>query len=304
MVLLVLNNMIVSVSFFVLYVNCAPVVDKVLVLGLDGFGGQYVKNATKFAPYLHELFEHSLVSFNMRAQFPAVSAPNWAALFTGMSATETGIMDNGWDHTETTHPVCPISGCDHHLETFFDVAKTQNPDVSGFNVSAWEWIEGFALNRSFIENPKCLEDDDACVEKHILGALTRHTPPKLVYAVFEAIDHAGHSTFWGSPEYYAAVTETDERVKRILAHVDHQTLVVMTADHGGFRDGHGDFDKFNLESFVAYYVKDSVNLLKGELELAGSNVKVAPTILTALGLSPGRYMSAEPLRLFGEIDRR
>jgi predicted AlkP superfamily pyrophosphatase or phosphodiesterase len=287
---------------FVWSLASASKIDRVLVLGLDGLGGNYIKNATLFAPNMFQVFKDSLVSFNMRAQYPAVSAPNWGAILTGMTATETGISDNDFDHEKKNPAVCPTSGCTDLLESFIDVAHIQNPAIKGLIVSAWPWIDGFALRRNFIENPKCGEVDDDCVEQHVVAALDHEDGPQLIFTVFESIDSAGHDSYWGSRKYYDAVQQTDDRVARILQHVDDHTLVVITADHGGIGGGHGGFDKSNLESFFAYYVKNSSTLLTGELPFAGSNVKIAPTILHALGLSPGHYMGADPLSLFGQFE--
>ncbi|KAF4739850.1 hypothetical protein FOZ62_014144, partial [Perkinsus olseni] len=53
------------------------------------------------------------------------------------------------------------------------------------------------------------------------------------------VDSAGHGSYWGSPQYYAALKNADGYVFKVLealgqAGIEDETLVLITADHGGY----------------------------------------------------------------------
>lgn len=63
--------------------------------------------------------------------------------------------------------------------------------------------------------------------------------PRFTFLHLAFPDEAGHEHGWGSPEYVAAVADTDRLLGEVLAAVDatprlrERLVVVLTADHGG-----------------------------------------------------------------------
>jgi len=66
------------------------------------------------------------------------------------------------------------------------------------------------------------------------------------------------------------------------------TLIMLTADHGGYLNGHGAFNEICMY-IPALYMGPGV---KAGYTIAGytSDKDFAPTALNALGLQPGKYM--------------
>jgi len=63
--------------------------------------------------------------------------------------------------------------------------------------------------------------------------------PNLMFIHFDAVDDAGHATYWGSPQYYHAALMADIYIGRIInslkkAQIFDKTLIIVTADHGGY----------------------------------------------------------------------
>lgn len=55
---------------------------------------------------------------------------------------------------------------------------------------------------------------------------------------------AGHNIGWGTTAYYKAIQQIDVRIGKILkaikdAGIEDNTLVLVTADHGGIKTSHG-----------------------------------------------------------------
>lgn len=71
------------------------------------------------------------------------------------------------------------------------------------------------------------------------------------------------------------------------------TLIMLTADHGGYRTSHGSFNQACMY-IPALFMGPGVR--KGyTLPLYISNKDFAPTALNALGLMPGKYMTGRIL---------
>lgn len=68
--------------------------------------------------------------------------------------------------------------------------------------------------------------------------------PELLAICFEEPDHTGHTKGHDTPAYYQMLKELDGYVERILqaikkAGIWDDTIIIMTADHGGIETGHG-----------------------------------------------------------------
>ena len=62
---------------------------------------------------------------------------------------------------------------------------------------------------------------------------------------------AGHHYGWGTPEYYAAMSDADALIKQVvdaytIAGVRNDTLIMVVADHGGSGTAHGHPDASDL----------------------------------------------------------
>ncbi|KAF4672905.1 hypothetical protein FOL47_011256 [Perkinsus chesapeaki] len=192
------------------------------MIGIDGFGGEYLKNVSKaIAPTMKGLLDSGkcAYSFSARAQLPTVSAPNWASILTGMSPSETGIIGNEWN-TTCLKPTSLTDGC---------VAP-----LSG---------AGFG--------------NDTSVTDFVRDLVLSTDKPHVTFLHIDAVDHAGHSTFWGSSVYYEAVKKADGYVGQITAAmnkaaISDNTLLVITADHGGYRDTHEIWDSATANTPVLF----------------------------------------------------
>src|SRR5262249_33418432 len=76
---------------------------RVLIVGIDGAGGDYLKNATK--PNLDNLIAHGAVRYDFLNEGALVPNPpggfgasgvNWSTILTGATAAEHGVVDNSF----------------------------------------------------------------------------------------------------------------------------------------------------------------------------------------------------------------
>jgi arylsulfatase A-like enzyme len=96
--------------------------------------------------------------------------------------------------------------------------------------------------------------------------------------------------------YYAIMTEVDDQIGRLLAHIKktgawENTLIIFTSDHGEHLGDHwmmSKFSYFNQTFFIPLIIRDpsaKSDLGRGKkLDIFSENVDIMPTILDRLGL--------------------
>lgn len=101
------------------------------------------------------------------------------------------------------------------------------------------------------------------------------------------MDHAGHSYGHGSAEYRAAVSEADRLIGVVMdaiagAGLAEETLVLVTADHGGKGKGHGGS---TMEEIEIPWIIAGPGVARGrEIQVPVNIFDTAVTIAWALGL--------------------
>lgn len=269
-----------------------------IIIGLDGLGSLYLENATSFLPNIASFFAEGSTTLRGRCQMPAWSAPNWAAVITGMGPEESGVRYNTWtpprqdktsDSTASVLP--PISGAGKIPETMWRVAKQQRGQLVTAVAHAWDWIHYLVEPDTVDMEVRGHGNDTSCIDA-MCGFIVRHRP-HLMFLHLDGVDVSGHAYYWGSPEYYSASKAADGYVGRVMAALAgagllNDTLVILTADHGGFRDNHGDFNEANI--FVPVLLRGPGVRRGHALSRYVSNRDIAPSMLHALGLLPGQYM--------------
>ena len=211
----------------------------VIIIGMDGFGWEYLKNSTDCLPNIKFLLENGAHSEVMRDVNPSISAPNWGVILTGMPPEHSGILSNSWKYSDSnpdtisTHGLPPISGRAKIPQTIFHVLKNRNPNLTSAVSINWSWI--FYLIDKAVHFDFGISSDFAVAVGMMQFIL--HFKPNLMFVHFDSVDHGGHSSCWGCEEYYEHARNVDQFLGWILdalkdADIFEQTLVIVTADHG------------------------------------------------------------------------
>jgi predicted AlkP superfamily pyrophosphatase or phosphodiesterase len=88
---------------------------------------------------------------------------------------------------------------------------------------------------------------DQTVADHAVAMIHEHKP-QVLFVHLPDVDSAGHKYGWGSDEQVKAIQNADAQIRRVLEALDQerlreQTLVIVTADHGGAGLSHGAGDE-------------------------------------------------------------
>ena len=299
-----------------------------VIIGIDGFGGEYLRNVSDQLPGLQAFFDFGAYTTRSRNLSPTVSAPNWAGYLTSMGVTQSGIYSNAWviadgNPSSKTEHMPPSSGRGRP-QTLFSVLKGHDPSAKTALMFTWLWFLQIAKMNPHVDNwfwgqegitcgktesePDCLNRQDWSVTEKTVEAI-KNDQPTLTFIHFDAVDGAGHGSYWGSDLYYEMVKQKDMHVAEIFNALTttktstgkpmiDETIVVIVADHGGYKSSHGWVPPFIAEVHVPLLLLGpgikNVDLDNFEYRDI-SSLDMPVTVLNALGVEPGKYMRGRVL---------
>ena len=178
-------------------------------------------------------------TFWARTTAVAMTLPSHTSMLTGVTVNKHLIE---WNRDlplrNSVYPAFP---------TLFEAAKSHGYTTamvagkSKFNILE----KPGTLDWSWITTDSATEDPD--VAAHAIAIINDHTP-QVMFVHFPSVDNAGHAKGWGSVEQLATAERADAALGAVLAALDEvklrdQTLVILTADHGGAGRYHGADDE-------------------------------------------------------------
>ena len=210
----------------------------VVVIGVDGLSPDGIQNAA--TPHLHQMMKTGASTLHARAVMPTVSSPNWASMIMGAGPEQHGVTTNDWQPNK--FEIAPTAvGSAGTFPTIFGLLRSQRPSS---RIACFHDWEGFARlfeqkAADIVEHPKGPEQT---TDRAI--AYLKQKQPEFTFIHLDHVDGAGHDHGHGTPQYYKAVAEADRLIGLVLeglkeAGMAKNTVVLITADHGGKGKGHG-----------------------------------------------------------------
>jgi hypothetical protein len=218
-----------------------PGARRVVVIGYDGLSGRGLQGAK--APNISALISSGAWTLHARAVLPTVSSPNWASMIMGAGPAQHGVTSNEWKPRQ--HEIEPFcKGPSGIFPTMFLLLRQQKPasDIAIFH----HWEDFARLVEPGI--PSAIAHGQTAAETISLAIayLDKHSPD-LLFIHLDSIDDAGHTFGHLTPEYFAAISEADRLTGELLRGVRNDTVVLLTADHGGVGKKHGGNSMAELE---------------------------------------------------------
>jgi predicted AlkP superfamily pyrophosphatase or phosphodiesterase len=251
----------------------------VLVISLDGARPDAILQAD--TRNIQALAARGAVDWEALTVLPSVTLPAHTSMLTGLSVAQHDVDYNG------TQPGCPVL----EFPTLLTVAEE-----AGNRTALVTGKEKLCLYRQAdtLDYTFAREGDRSVVDR-VLELLDADFT--VIFAYFPNPDFFGHSTGWMSDTYLNELHNTDFQVGRILEKLDElglsgETLIILTADHGGHDFGHG---SDSPEDQHIPWIIAGPGVLPGT---ALDDVRVmdtAPTVLWALGLPLPDNLSGLPI---------
>jgi len=204
-----------------------PVVRRVLILSIDGLRPDAIDMVPM--PNLQKLMQTSAYTLSAQTVYPSVTLISHASMLTGLCPAKHGVYwndyipENGIAEGTDLFDIAHAAG----LETWMYVGKEKLKQITA-STSLTGFVKG--------------SDRDSELTDQLLAEFPENFGVLFVH--FATVDGMGHEYGWLSPEYLSVAFRADESLGRILAELDrrnlrNETLVIITADHGGHDTTHG-----------------------------------------------------------------
>ena len=235
-----------------------PRAGHVLFIGVDGWAAEAVRQApAEDIPNIRALMDHGSWTLSKRSVMPSASAINWASMFNGLP-TEMHGMDR-WNSTKGTIPSTSDNG-QGIPPTLFTIIRQQRPQAETGCLYDWDGIgpimDTLAMSwHRFTETYTSSDEAIIPVEEYAaMGAsYIKEKKPDFFFHYFGTIDEAGHTKGWYTEPYMERQKALDRAVGVLVqglkdAGIYDDTVIIMSADHGGQGTGHGGFTLLELET--------------------------------------------------------
>ena len=214
----------------------ARLTEHVLIISVDGLRPDMLLRCR--TPHMHELFETGTYTFWARTTPNSITLPSHTSMLTGVSPRKHGIE---WNRDlPLSRPVYPL------YPTIFGVAKKAGYTTA--MVAGKSKFDTLAMPKTLdylaISDQKTSKDTE--VAGHAAKIIRDHRP-QVMFVHFPGVDNAGHAKGWGTPDQVQAVEGADKAVGAVLqalneAGLTDETIVILSADHGGAGKNHGPDD--------------------------------------------------------------
>ena len=208
-------------------VTLIPRPSRVLILSIDGFR----PDAIELTPMrnLQALLQEAAYSLGAQTILPSSTLPSHTSMLTGLCPDKHGVdwndylPDKGYAHGTDIFDLAHAAG----LRTVMVVGKEKLRQVTEpESTDKFEFIN----------------DRDAIIAARVVELIPQGFD--LMFVHFPTPDWMGHEYGWLSPEQLSVLFRADEALQTILNALDvagmrDDTLIIITADHGGHYTSHG-----------------------------------------------------------------
>ena len=204
-----------------------PAIARVLIISIDGLRPDLIDLAPM--PILTALMQEGAYTLDAQTVHPSATLPAHASMLTGLCPDQHGvnwndyIPENGYAQGTSIFALAKQAG----LYTVMIVNKEKLRQVT-----PPETTDVFLY----------VNDRDVVIAEQAAPILEKGFD--LAFVHFATTDAMGHVYGWLSPEQLSVVRRADEAIGALLTALDEaglreDTLIIVTADHGGHEDFHG-----------------------------------------------------------------
>jgi len=286
---------LLMVGLFAGNISAKRIAKHVVLIGYDGWASAGYEQSDM--PTVKKLASMGSYTLKKRSVLPSSSAINWATMFMG-----AGPELHGYTQWNTKTPDLPsrVILKNNIFPTIFQLLREADAKAEIGVVYEWDGIkhvvDTLSLNYYDLASDYEKNPDHLCVmaEKYI-----KEKRPTLFAICFDSPDHPGHAIGWSTPEYFKNVNTLDGYAARIIAAIKEagiydDTIIIVTADHGGIERGHG--GKTMNEMETPFIIAGKGVRQGGEFKESMMQYDVASTIAYIFGLKQPQVWVGRPMK--------
>ena len=238
------KNLLIIVFCTIFAVNNLSAVDNhakhVILIGLDGWGSYSIGKAEM--PNVKKMMTEGCYTLNKRSVLPSSSAVNWASMFMGAGPELHGYTDWGSQVPELPSRIVDEDGI---FPTVFGLLHRADPKAKIGCIYEWDGIRYLVDTLALSYDKHVVEASaDSTATARFAVEYIKQEKPDLLAVIFDQPDHVGHAVGHDTPAYYTKLKELDSYIGQIVqavkdAGIWDETIIIVTADHGGIGKGHG-----------------------------------------------------------------
>ncbi len=265
----------------------ASAVRRVVILSMDGFRPDAIDAAPM--PNLQALMKIGAYSLAAQTIYPSSTLPAHTSMLTGLCPSKHGVdwndylPDKGYANGTDLFDLAHTAG----LVTIMVVGKEKLRQITEpESTDAFIYIN----DRGLVIAQKILDNFPSTFN--------------VLFIHFPTPDMMGHKYGWMSQEYLSVLRQDDQALAKLLAKLDDsglrdETLVIVTADHGGHDQMHGT----NLpEDMTIPWIVSGPGVVPVKLTIPINTTDTAATAAWALGLDrPSEWDGIPVYEAFGQI---
>ena len=263
----------------------APPARRVLILSIDGLR----PDAISLAPMinLQVLMTGSAYTLNAQTVHPSATLPSHASMLTGLCPSKHGVDWNDYK---------PELGFALGTDVFDLAHAAGMQTVMYVGKEKLRQITEPASTDQFV----FINDRDLVITEQLIADFPQDF--RLLFVHFPTPDWKGHEYGWLSPEQLSVIFRADEALGKSLAELSarglrEETLVIVTADHGGHDTTHG---SSLPEDMTIPWIASGPGIQPGVLTTQVHTMDTAATAAFALGLPlPAEWDGVPVYEAFG-----
>lgn len=222
-------------------------VKHVFLIGLDGMSSVGYNMAEM--PFVKELATQGSYTVKKRSVLPSSSAINWASMFMGVPTELHGYTQWGSQSPEISER---YEYKNNIFPTMFQLAREKYPDAEIGCIYDWDGIKYLVDTLSLSHHAQTPNEEVENLTR-MACEYVKESKPMLAAFIFDSPDGTGHGTGWATPAYVDKLNELDNAVKEIVNAIDEagirdESVIIVTADHGGINTGHGGITMDEMET--------------------------------------------------------
>lgn len=257
-------------------------VKHIVIIGVDGMSPDGIQKA--YTPNIDALVKAGAHSFTAQAVLRTMSSPNWASMITGVPPDKHGVKSNRWKVEDAKKKSYCGNAQGEIFPTIFRIIREQRKDAV---IACFHDWDGYGR---LVEENVCTVKKDCAGENQTADSAAAYIlkhKPLFTFIHLDHVDHAGHEYGHGTQEYYRAVEKTDSLVGAVVqtlkdAGIYESTAILITADHGGKKKGHG--GRSPQERTIPWIISGPGIAAGKTITTRINTFDTAPTIASVLGL--------------------